>query len=100
FVSAVHKCTRSTDKIIRWGGDEFIVILQNVSMELLPAIGDKILESIRSIKLEALPGDVKITSSMGFAFFREEDDAYKDTLARADEALYRAKNAGRNNWKV
>ncbi|MCR5441492.1 MAG: diguanylate cyclase [Lachnospiraceae bacterium] len=100
FVSAVHKCTRSTDKIIRWGGDEFIVILQNVSMELLPAIGDKILESIRSIKLEALPGDVKITSSMGFSFFSEEDEAYKDTLARADEALYRAKDAGRNNWKV
>ena len=69
-------------------------------MELLPAIGDKILESIRSIKLEELPGDVKITSSMGFSFFSEEDEAYKDTLARADEALYRAKDAGRNNWKV
>ncbi len=100
FVAAVHKCTRSTDKIIRWGGDEFIVILQNVSEELLPAIGDKILESVRSIKLEELPDDVKITSSMGFAFFKEDDEAYKDTLARADEALYKAKAAGRDNWKV
>lgn len=100
FVAAVHRCTRSTDKIIRWGGDEFIVILQHVSEELLPDIGDKIIESVRSIRIEGLPGDVKITSSMGFAFFSEDDETYKDTLARADEALYRAKDAGRNNWKV
>ncbi len=100
FVSAIHKCTRSTDKIIRWGGDEFIVILQNVSEDLLPAIGDKILDSVRSIKIEELPDDVKITSSMGFAFFNDNDAEYKDTLVRADEALYRAKGAGRNNWKV
>ena len=99
FVSAVHDCTRSSDKIIRWGGDEFIVILQDVSEELLPSIADKILESVRSIKIEGLPEDVKITSSMGFAFFGKEDPDYKSTLARADEALYRAKEAGRNNWK-
>ncbi len=100
FVGAVHDCTRSSDKIIRWGGDEFIVILQDVSEELLPSIADKILESVRSIKIEGLPEDVKITSSMGFAFFGKEDDDFKSTLARADEALYRAKEAGRNNWKV
>lgn len=100
FVDAIHKCTRSTDKIIRWGGDEFIVILENVTEELLPTIADKILESIHSIRVEGLPDNVTITSSMGFAFFDEKDEAYKDTLARADEALYRAKDAGRNNWKV
>ncbi|MBO4610428.1 MAG: diguanylate cyclase [Lachnospiraceae bacterium] len=100
FVDAIHKCTRSTDKIIRWGGDEFIVILENVTEELLPTIADKILESIHSIRIEGLPDNVTITSSMGFAFFDEKDEAYKDTLARADEALYRAKDAGRNNWKV
>ena len=99
FVSAVHDCTRSSDKIIRWGGDEFIVILQDVSEELLPSIADKILESVRSIKIEGFPEDVKITSSMGFAFFSKEDADFKSTLARADEALYRAKEAGRNNWK-
>ena len=100
FVDAVHKCTRSTDKIIRWGGDEFVVILENVTEELLPTIADKILESVHSIRVEGLPDNVTITSSMGFAFFDEKDEAYKDTLARADEALYRAKDAGRNNWKI
>ncbi len=100
FVGAVHDCTRSSDKIIRWGGDEFIVILQDVSEELLPSIADKILESVRSITIEGLPEDVRITSSMGFAFFDKEDEDFKATLSRADEALYRAKEAGRNNWKA
>ena len=100
FVGAVHDCTRSSDKIIRWGGDEFIVILQDVSEELLPSIADKILESVRSITIEGLPEDVRITSSMGFAFFDKEDEDFNATLSRADEALYRAKEAGRNNWKA
>ena len=100
FVGAVHDCTRSSDKIIRWGGDEFIVILQDVTEELMPAIADKILESVRSIMIEDLPEDVRITSSMGFSFFCKDDEDFKATLSRADEALYKAKEAGRNNWKI
>jgi GGDEF domain-containing protein len=37
---------------------------------------------------------------MGFAYFNDSDNDYKDTLTRADEALYEAKESGRNNWKI
>ena len=100
FVSAVRDCTRSSDSIIRWGGDEFVVILQNVPRQILNPIADKIIQSIRSIRLEDLPEGVNITSSMGFAYFNDSDTDYKSTLSRADEALYRAKQDGRDNWKI
>jgi len=100
FVTAVHDCTRSTDSVIRWGGDEFLVILQNVSEKIMPLIADKILNSVRSIKIEELSDETMITSSMGLAFLDKNDEDYNVTLARADEALYRAKEDGRNNWKV
>ena len=100
FVGAVKACTRSSDTIIRWGGDEFVVVLQNVPRDILPSIADKILNSVRGISIDGLHEDQKITSSMGFAYFKSSDENYKATLARADAALYKAKESGRNNWKI
>jgi diguanylate cyclase (GGDEF)-like protein len=100
FTEAVKKSTRSNDSVIRWGGDEFIVILRNIPARFQPEAGDRILSSVRAIKLPELPEDVRITASMGFAYFDESDEDAKSTLSRADAALYRAKEAGRNNWKI
>ncbi len=101
FVAAIKQCTRSTDSVVRWGGDEFVVILQNIPRKFQPEIGNKILEAVRSISIEELKEDGKgITASMGFTYFANGDGDYKDTLARADEALYLAKESGRNNWKI
>ena len=41
-----------------------------------------------------------MTTSMGFAYFDSDDTEVADTLNRADEALYRAKESGRDNWKI
>ena len=100
FVNAIRDCTRATDSIIRWGGDEFIVVLQSVSTQIMGTIADKILASVRSIRIEGIDESMRITSSVGLAYYREDDTDYKSMLARADEALYRAKEAGRNNWKI
>ena len=87
--------------IIRWGGDEFIAILKNVPRDHQGETADRIINAIRNIRIEELEKDRKgITASMGFAYFEEKDPDAKSALARADEALYRAKEAGRNNWKI
>ena len=101
FVEAVHSVIRSEDVMIRWGGDEFIVILKNVPADRQPETADRIINAVRNIKIEELEKDKKgITSSMGFAYFKPDDPDAKTALARADEALYEAKEAGRNRWKI
>lgn len=100
FVTAIRESVRITDSVIRWGGDEFIVVLQKVSPDMMQAMADKILDAIRSITLEEMPGSQKITSSVGMTYFDIADTDYKDIISRADAALYKAKEAGRNNWKT
>ncbi len=101
FVEAIHSVIRSEDAIIRWGGDEFVVVFKNVPREYQAETADRIINSIRNISIEELEKDKKgITASMGFAYFEKDDPDVKTALSRADEALYRAKEAGRNNWKI
>ena len=100
FVAAIRDCTRTSDSVIRWGGDEFVVILQNIHRRFQPEIGNKILEAVHAISIDELKDGDRITASMGFTYFREEDTEYKDALTRADAALYQAKEAGRNNWQL
>lgn len=45
-------------------------------------------------------GGKQITASMGFTYISESDQSIEETLTRADEAVYEAKKAGRNNWKI
>ncbi|MBO7634527.1 MAG: GGDEF domain-containing protein, partial [Lachnospiraceae bacterium] len=100
FVKAVKGAVRKEDSMIRWGGDEFIVVLNSVAPKYQPEVADKILDAVRSINIPELEGKRKVTASMGFAYFTPDDEDAKAALARADEALYRAKEAGRNNWKI
>ena len=99
FVDALRTNISNDDAIIRWGGDEFIAVFGNVSRDEQPRLGDNILDSIRSISLPELGGK-QITASMGFTYISESDRSIEETLARADEAVYEAKKAGRNNWKI
>ncbi|MCR5775763.1 MAG: diguanylate cyclase [Lachnospiraceae bacterium] len=100
FVGAVRETFRASDSIIRWGGDEFIVLLQDIAPETVRLVADKILDSVRGINLEGIMEDYQITSSVGITYFDKEDTDYNSALIRADEALYRAKEDGRNNWKM
>ena len=79
---------------------EFIAILRSVPPEVQPALGDRIRASIKGITLPELKGERTISASMGFTYFHESDTGAGDALGRADEAVYEAKHAGRDNWKL
>ncbi|MCR5603187.1 MAG: diguanylate cyclase [Lachnospiraceae bacterium] len=98
FVNKVRSGIAAEDVIIRWGGDEFIVILQDVAPQELESIADRILVSVRSVDIRR-PDLPMVTTSMGFSYFADSDTEYLDVINRADKALYKAKEAGRNNWK-
>jgi diguanylate cyclase len=99
IATVLRKRLRSHDFIARFGGEEFVLLLPATP----PAVGAKLLETLRAA-IEACPFHFKgervtITLSMGLASFRpgEHSDL---VLKRADQALYRAKNAGRNRVEL
>lgn len=91
----LHKRLRKTDFIARFGGEEFVLLIPGTPLDG----GVQLLETLRAA-VEACPFHFKgepvtITLSAGIAEFRN-DEAAEDTFERADQALYRAKGAGRN----
>ncbi|MFS2200162.1 GGDEF domain-containing protein [Pseudomonas sp. Pseusp3] len=95
IASVLRKRLRGTDFIARFGGEEFVLLMPST----LPAAGLKLLESLRA-SIEACPFHFKgepvtITVSIGMTAFRSGEHS-DQVLKRADQALYRAKNAGRN----
>lgn len=99
IATVLRKRLRGSDFIARFGGEEFVLLLPATP----PALGAKLLETLRAA-IEACPFHFKgervtITISMGLASFKagEHSDL---VLKRADQALYRAKNAGRNRVEL
>jgi diguanylate cyclase len=95
IASVLRKRLRGTDFIARFGGEEFVLLMPST----VPAAGLKLLESLRA-SIEACPFHFKgepvtITVSSGMTAFRPGEHG-DQALKRADQALYRAKNAGRN----
>ena len=99
IATVLRKRLRGADFIARFGGEEFVLLMPATT----PAVGAKLLETLRAA-IEACPFHFKgervtITLSMGLASFRpgEHSDL---VLKRADQALYRAKNGGRNRIEL
>ncbi|OQX65025.1 MAG: hypothetical protein B5M51_01945 [Anaerolinea sp. 4484_236] len=96
----IKERSRSYDGIGRWAGDEFLVILPGLIAEDAKKTAQRILESIAATSL-ALPDDssLSIRASAGIATLlkvTESATALDDIIQHADEALYRAKEAGGN----
>ena len=84
---------RKHDKVFRFGGEEFVVLLEVDSREDLRAAGERLRQAVRS----ALRGPGgRITISLGGAMVGEEE-RWQEWFSLADEALYRAKNNGRDS---
>jgi diguanylate cyclase len=99
IVTVLRKRLRGTDFIARFGGEEFVLLLPST----VPAAGLKLLEQLRA-SIEACPFHFKgervtITISMGLTAFKSGEHSDL-VLKRADQALYRAKNAGRNRVEL
>lgn len=90
------KILRAEDFISRYGGEEFIVIL-NVPLDMAKLVANKIKDSIESMKFQISvpPYTIQCTISIGISFLRMNDNL-NSLLARADKSLYQAKEAGRN----
>jgi len=90
FTRLIRDCVRRGDLIVRYGGEEFCVLLPGTPLSAATALAERIRATTASSALTAKP-------SIGLtAFTGDAVTALGDLLARADEALYRAKGEGRN----
>lgn len=95
IAKSIHGNLRAEDHIARYGGEEFILVLAYPNLKDAAICAERIRNIVSMLKFQALEGDFSITVSIGVSKYvaGESIDA---VLSRADIALYRAKNSGRN----
>ena len=101
LVAATMQCNlRSTDSIGRWGGDEFVVLLNDVdSFEDLRSIGEKLRTLVESSRIDPPEICPSPTISIGGTLFKQ-DDTPESLIRRADKLMYLSKVAGGNRMTV
>jgi len=104
FAARISQSVRSTDLVARLGGDEFVIILEGLHAQDEPQFVARKIIANATRPLEVAGQPLPLTTSIGIAFLgrvaASDAAAAQALLARADEALYAAKNAGRNTYRV
>ena len=90
FVKLIKSMIREEDRIYRFGGDEFIIIFNRATREVIEKIAKKIVSKISSTKLKYKEEIITITTSIGITCHKK-GDTIETILKRADDALYESK---------
>ncbi|MEV4708478.1 diguanylate cyclase [Actinoplanes sp. NPDC049316] len=91
----VAESVRSSDVLGRYGGEEFAVILPDLG-DQGPDLAERIRHAVAATPVPTRGGPLPVTVSVGITHLHPDDDGLDQVLARADLALYRAKEGGRN----
>ena len=87
---------REIDMFARVGGDEFALLLPETKLEQAYTIVERIRQNLLPLPIDLAGNPVLITISSGISILESKDDSLDALLSRADQALYQAKEAGRN----
>ncbi|MDP2289350.1 MAG: diguanylate cyclase, partial [Actinomycetota bacterium] len=99
--AAVRNTARSGDGVFRTGGEEFLVYLPRATKQAAIRAAERIRAAVSSLDLTGEAPDGHVTLSVGIAELERSDaNGLDDVMSHADEALYRAKSAGRNQISV
>jgi diguanylate cyclase (GGDEF)-like protein len=96
----MEAAVRPSDKCGRFGGEEFIVLLREISPETVQETAERIRDAVASTQLQLNATSISLTISLGVALADASDRDIQDIVERADLALYAAKGAGRNRVMV
>jgi diguanylate cyclase (GGDEF)-like protein len=92
----IEGAIRPTDKAGRFGGEEFVVLLHEVSEDGMIEAAERLRVAVASRAIPVSGADLLVTVSVGIASAESGDRDIQDIIERADLALYSAKGAGRN----
>jgi diguanylate cyclase (GGDEF)-like protein len=94
---SLRKGVRDTDYLARYGGEEFAIILPEANIESAFLVAERLRENIRSQHITYKDKTISLTMSFGVACMHSNQSLSSDSLIKmADDALYKAKNQGRN----
>ncbi|MEH3171036.1 sensor domain-containing diguanylate cyclase [Enterobacter quasiroggenkampii] len=88
----LEACSRENDLVFRWGGEEFVILLPHTPLDIALQIAESIRAAVARITIPGLP---RFTVSIGVAR-HNQGETIDELFKRVDDALYRAKNDGRN----
>ncbi|MDA7520951.1 GGDEF domain-containing protein [Verrucomicrobia bacterium] len=101
IAEAVQSCLDTHDRIVRYGGDEFVVILPRHSKAEAVRKTLCIKESVANTPYLQKEGiDLHVTASFGVATFSEDAEDKRSLLAQADQCLFESKDHGKNRIKL
>jgi diguanylate cyclase (GGDEF)-like protein/PAS domain S-box-containing protein len=97
-VRALQRTARNSDKVGRFGGEEFVVLLAETERSSVVSVGERLCEAIRALPIATLvPGkETPQTISIGISLFPDHGDTLEALIGCADNALYEAKRSGRD----
>ncbi len=92
-------CVREGDTVARFGGDEFAILLENISsFDIVSQIATKLIESLER-PYRVGDQELYITTSIGISLYPDDSRDASTLIKNADTAMYRAKDLGRNNYQ-
>lgn len=96
----VGTLVRRNEIFARLGGDEFAILLPNVHETEAEALAERVVRSVVQIPFRFEGRNLRLTASLGVAYFPDHAVDADELVARADIAMYQAKQAGKNTWRV
>ena len=96
FARIARQLVRETDTVARWGGEEFLFLLENTDALHATGFAERLRARIEATPIDIGEQEVHITVSGGVATFPEDADSISDLLSVADNTLFEAKRGGRN----
>jgi diguanylate cyclase (GGDEF)-like protein len=101
FAQRVKATLREVDTFARYGGEEFVCLLSETGREGATAAAGKILHEIKSVPFGGHGEEtVNLTVSIGIATFPKHGDSYRVLVEAADQAMYEAKQQGRDRYRI
>jgi diguanylate cyclase (GGDEF)-like protein len=96
----VGKLIRRNEVFSRLGGDEFAILMPEADRREIEALAERIVRSVAQIPFRFEAQNLRLTASLGIALYPESASNGEDLIAHADAAMYQAKGAGKNAWRV
>jgi diguanylate cyclase (GGDEF)-like protein len=103
FARSLRETVRESDIAVRWGGEEFLVMLPGEGAEAAEQLAGRILDAIRRLKFSVEGAELGITVSAGIRLVEAHEAqsvTFDDVVRDADTALYEAKRAGRDRHRL